>query len=291
MRKSQIVEQLLRISKVFISHGHTKTSKWIDFIAENVNNDGPSDYLQDYKDVVQSLETEISTNRTSRQIQEEISRIIGTKLYADAIAKNVPESPSFSKVLLDSEGSLQRWGMTLDHLGTIEEFAIRTYKEGRIKESFYLLCFSYMLDIGGSYEEILRILYCLTLTSRNLTMPKDIFNRRLRNRKGTGIEDEMKRLGVSDALFKFYFHGHLRNSIAHSRFSYDISTQRMSFYDISEGFRIRLSFMELVEISHGIREVSHIFTDYIHLLRIRDLIKSKIEESLRPERTSDDRTP
>jgi len=74
--------------------------------------------------------------------------------------------------------------------------------------------------------------------------------------------------------------GHLRNSIAHARFSFDKETGKMNFVDIlpwtnktvySESF----SLQEFSQRMKMIAEVSHIFTDFIMLLRILDLIKHK----------------
>jgi len=74
--------------------------------------------------------------------------------------------------------------------------------------------------------------------------------------------------------------GHLRNAFAHAHFSFDRETRKINFVDIlpwinktvyDESFTLQ----EFSQKLKMVAEVSHIFTDFIVLLRILDLIKHK----------------
>lgn len=182
----------------------------------------------------------------------------------------------FNKILIQSWPLIHSWRKTRENISSILRLFIEKDKLNIVEKKFYALLFIYLLEVEGSFDDIIRTLYILALASRNRRIQyQKIFNKKL-----SEIKTDLVQLGFSDIFFMGWEDGHLRNSIAHAHFSFDKETGKMNFVDIRPWTNetVYNEFFSLQEFSQRMKmiaEVSHIFTDFIMLLRILDLIKHK----------------
>jgi hypothetical protein len=97
-----------------------------------------------------------------------------------------------------------------------------------IEQQLYGLCFVYELTVEGPYRDTLKFFYAWLekLAGRRATL------------KRIATTKDAKKLiqnRVHPILFDGYADGHIRNSIAHGRFSLDSSTNQVRFVDIQPG--------------------------------------------------------
>ncbi len=268
-KRITIINELRISSQIFNIHGHDKTSQWIKFIANNLENDSTSDYKQDFFDTLDAYKSDICKDEYSEKVYEEINLILGTSL-------NVQRESKFHKILLESYPLFKNLSPTSKKINKIGELFLEEYNSGAIEKSFYLSTFTYLLQVEGSYDDIIRILYILILASKN----KKIQYEKIFNMKLGDIKRSFRKHGYSDIIFLAWDNGHLRNAIAHARFNFDIKTDKMSFSD----FNLRKN-KEVYNKSYNLQDFSkkilmidivyHIFSDFIILLRIFDNIKHK----------------
>lgn len=269
MKKKQKISELYRCAEIFDTHGHINASKWIRFVAKNLEKNKPSDYHKDYLEILDAFKSDICKDDFIKSVHAEIELILGTVL-------NEQREQKFNKILIQSWPLIHNWRQTQDNINSIQRLLITGNNPDDLEKNYYVLLFIYMLEVEGSFDDIIRTLYILALASRKRRIQyQKIFNKRL-----CDIKTEFINLGFSDILLRRWDDGHLRNSIAHARFSFDKQTGKMNFIDIhpwsnkkvyDESFSIK-DFSEKLRM---IAEVSHIFTDFIMLLRILDLIKYK----------------
>lgn len=263
--KKQIVKELRLSADLFKSHGHIYTSRWITFIADNYEKNRLTDYQKDYRDVLDAFKSEVCKDDFTKKVHNEIDRVLGTAL-------NVQREAGFNKILLKTYALIHDYVVIRKNIMSINQMLSEKYETGDIEKSFYVLCFQYLLEIEAGFENIIRVLYALVQSAkREHIIYREIFTKPLKD-----IEKEMG----SEVFFLGWDNGHLRNAIAHAHFTFDEKEKRMNFVDTKpwnnkKVYEKSLSFEEFRRKGKMISEVTHIFIDYIMLIRLLDLIKHK----------------
>jgi len=263
--RTRTVQELKQSAEFFESHRHINTSRWIRYIADNYERNQLSDYYKDYLDVLDAFKSDVCKDDFTRKVHDEMSLVLGTAI-------KVQRELRFNKILLRTYPLIHEYVEIQENVRKITEIFREKYKSGDIEKSFYILSFLYLLEVESGFENVVRILYALVLAAQNKSIRyKEIFAKRLK-----GIQRELG----SEVFFLGWDDGHLRNAIAHAHFKFDENEKRMSFFDIDpvenrKLYEKSLNFEEFTQKARMIGEVTHIFIDYIMLLRIMDLIKHK----------------
>lgn len=263
--KKQTLLELRQSAEFFESHRHTNTSSWIRFIANNYEKNQLSDYYKDYLDVLDAFKIEVGTDDFTKKVYKEIDSILWTAI-------NIQREFRFNKILLETYPLIYDYIKVQNNIRKITEIYIEKYKSGDIEKSFYILSFLYLLEVESAFENVVRVLYALNLAAQNKVIKfQNIFTKPLKQ-----IKEEFS----SETLFLGWDDGHLRNAIAHAHFIFDDKNKRMNFFDVFQlenkiVYNKSYSLEEFSQKAKMIGEVTHIFIDYIFLLRILDLIKHK----------------
>lgn len=269
MKKKQRIDELKLCANIFELHGHVNTSSWIRFVTKNLEENRISDYHKDYLEILYAFKSDVSKDDFSRSIHDEIDLILGTAL-------NVQRERRFNRILVQSWPLIHNWRKTRDNINSIRENLMGNEKADAVEKNFYVLLFLYLLEVEGSFDDIIRTIYILVLASKNRRINyQRIYNKRLRE-----VKTELVKLGFSNTFFRGWEDGHLRNAIAHARFSFDKETGKMNFVDIIPGtnkivYNKDFTFQEFAQRGKMVVVVAHIFTSFIMLIRILDLVKYK----------------
>jgi hypothetical protein len=249
--KIQTVQELKQSAGFFKSHGHVNTSRWISFIADNYERNQLSDYYKDYLDVLDAFKSDVCRDNFTRKVQRE---------------------SHFNKILLKTYPLIHDYVDVQKNIRKITEIFQEKYKSGDIEKSFYILSFLYLLEVESGFENIIRVIYALNLAAQDKPIRyEELFTKRLK---------EIQRELDSKVFFLGWEDGHLRNAIAHAHFKFDENENKISLFDIDpwqnrRTYEKSFSFGDFIQKARMIGEVTHIFIDYIVLLRIMDLIKHK----------------
>ena len=262
--KKQTVQELRQSAETFQSHGHTNTASWIGFIADNYEQNRLSDYHKDYLDVLDAFRSEVGRDDFTREVHDEIGHVLEKAIQ-------VQRESRFNKILLETYPLIHEYVEVRNNIIKITEILTEKYRSGDIEKSFYVLSFLYLLEVESGFENVVRTLYALELaTQKQPIQYEKVFTKHLK---------QIKKEIDSKTLFLGWEDGHLRNAIAHAHFTFNEKDKRMNFFDIYKNRRIyeeSFSLEEFRQKAKMIGEVTHIFIDYIMLLRLLDLIRHKM---------------
>jgi hypothetical protein len=270
LSKTEIVEDLKKTAEIFDGHRHFSTSKWVRYIARNLEEDQFSDYKKDFFDVMDAFKNDVCMgNPVSGKIFSEIESVLGIALSQG--------TTRFHETLLQSYPLIQNWRKLRENAASINKIFLEKYSSHNFEECYYLSLFMYLLEVEGSFDDIVRILYILVLAAKN---EKQIDYQQIFNKKLSDVKKDLVSLGFSDVFFNGWDDGHLRNAIAHAHFSFDEKTQTMTFSDFTpwdnkQVYEKSFTLDDFLQKAKMIADVAHIFTDFIILLRVWDIIKFK----------------
>jgi len=260
MNMKEAINVLENLSNVLKKQGYTITSRWIEHVATNLNK-GVIVPDKDWEDIIDSFKTEyIKGNAFRKQLFQEIENII--------VSAVILKDGSLSRKLLEVYPFFNSWALTQKNIKILGEIFLKLDE----KEQCFGLCVAYLIEVEGSYDEVIRILYSLKQYSLGVNIAlSDIEKMSI-----TQLKDSLLKLGVSNILFEGY-NRHLRNAIAHAHFDYDEKRKQMEFANIylgKERWRDSFTFSEFNEMLKKLDDVDHLFTQIILLLRVHDIIKS-----------------
>ncbi len=97
-----------------------------------------------------------------------------------------------------------------------------------IEQQFYGLCLIYQLTVEGPYRDTLKFFYAWL---------EKLVGRRAATKRIVTTSQAKRTLQprVNPIIFEGYVDGHIRNSIAHGRFSFNNSTKLVRFIDVHPG--------------------------------------------------------
>jgi len=239
--------------------------RWLDYLYKNVEEGNPSDYLQDWRDLVSAYEKDIGRyGEFPLKIYKQINHIFAFVLNIDI--------NKFSALLEEAYPFFEDWRKTQENLIKISQITKEDVVSMEPAARYYLFCFTYLIAIEGSYENWIKILYYLlyNFMEGNITFNR-VDKMSLRRITRWMINHE-----VDNILFEAYEDGHLRNAIAHAHFEYDESENKMLFIDYYRGevtYRKELNLRDFEKNLQNIFIIPDICTNMIMLLRILDVVR------------------
>lgn len=95
---------------------------------------------------------------------------------------------------------------------------------------YYVLCFAFMIAMEGYYDELVRLVYCVReFISTGIVADPDLLKYEPIDRLYSALRFH------SPTIIAIWTHGHhVRNAIAHARFTYDEKKKMMRFIDVIE---------------------------------------------------------
>ena len=264
MDKKEHLKNIQEIRDIFLKKEYYKTVEWLDFLYNNVENDNPSDYEQDWKDIISAYEKDLrGFGDYPINCYIQISSIFRSAIDLGA--------PKFRSLMLDVYPYIKDWRMTGQNLMNISNIADVLTMNPIARYYFY--CFIYLIEIEGSYDNWIKILFYLIYNVRSGSIKLEQIEKDYSLRT---IKDVMISYGINEVIFGGYENGCLRNSIAHGQFLYDESTDKMTFKNIHrdiEKYNKEFTFNEFIELMQKSFTVSRICSDVLMLLRISDITR------------------
>ncbi len=140
------------------------------------------------------------------------------------------------------------------------------------KEDFYVLCIFYAMAVEGVFDSACRLLYVLYKYSLG---QDETYSQSTRNLDLHLVRQRMGELsgGLSDVRFEGY-ESHLRNAIAHMRFSYEADRRMRLVDDYAEGrppYDKRWSYEVMLHRFNALRNVWLVFNYLLMILRVHDM--------------------
>jgi len=249
----------------FVRRGFSTSVSWLDFLYTNIKEGNPSDYLQDWRDLVNAYENDIKRfGEFPLKIYKQINHI-----FAYIINEDINK---FSALLEEAHPFFVDWRKTQENLIKISQITKEDIPSMEPTARYYLFCFTYLIAIEGSYENWIKILYYLLYNFRS----GEINFNRVQKKSLRSIKRWMINHDVDNILFEAYENGHLRNAIAHAHFEYDEITKKMLFIDYYRGeetYKKELNLREFEDNLQTVFLIPDICTNMIMLLRILDVVR------------------
>jgi hypothetical protein len=208
--------KLRQIADAFRSGLLPNTAKWLENRASDIENrqlstSWESDYLSAYA----AFRSEFSQEKQKpEKLFDEVQRILGPSkvntppLSLDKLLKITEESQPIVRTIVQ----------VLDVFGP---------SQASIEQQFYGLCFVYLMLTEDVLRDVLRFFYAWIENSEGrVANVQDIVT-------VTEAKQKLEGTNIDPILFDGYEDGHLRNSIAHGRYSFDDSTRLIHFTDIN----------------------------------------------------------
>jgi len=253
--KEKHVGRLTYIEGIFLDRKLINLARWTKFIRENIEKENPSNYKQDFYEVLSSYESEIKRRGDYFY-----------KCYVEVLKIFIRASGKIKPLLEDVTEFAMIWMKSRYQINNLKQMADAIEN---LELKYYLYCFIYMIEIEGSYRNWIRMIFYLlyNMTDGLITL-EDVEIKPL-----TELRDMMIARDVKDSLFEYYLDGNLRNAIAHAGFTFDKATNKMSFENkwVGRDWEAEYTLDEFIEVLHKITIIPDICADFILLLMIRDI--------------------
>jgi len=267
------MNEFIRMANLFEEKRYYETANQILNLAETLKEKQvPKDFLKKLDLLFETFQGEfvdslIVGQNYRKRCFEEIKGIV-----FKAIGRM---GPDFAKSILTIYPLFQRLNYAKRITGDIaEELGNKRIRNQNVV--FHLRCYAYLILVEGIFDELARILYFLSVVSKN-NVP-DLAN--LERMTIWKILRELKTKPVF--LERWGEKKHIRNSIGHVRIDYDFrsSPSVIHFIDVNEKKGIitydrNLTMRKFVEIALELEESVEAFIYTFILLKIYDLIVSE----------------
>lgn len=151
-------------------------------------------------------------------------------------------------------------------------------KDLREVPRFYVLCFAFMIAMEGYYDELIRFVY---LIDRFVSADEIVDPNRLKYKTVEEIYPQLRIRSVNIVAIWKSGH-HVRNAIAHARFTYDESAKCMRFVDVDlqrrkEKFEKSLTYSQLADMYATIDDLSDAMRVLLNMLHVYALLTTPPE--------------
>lgn len=258
-------EELDRLSEKFVGGGFPLTGGWIRRLSKNLLLPKVTygEALEDWKDIEQTFKNEFVGGDENWKYRERCYNALRKIIFEMIEARGVrASSETFEKILPALESGNEA-------LSNLAEIYLTLVASKRLSEKrrYYGLCFMYLISIEGLYDENIRILYIFRKAAEGVDVDYELIQ-------------EKKLWFTKSELEPVFFEGYnnrIRNAIAHARFRFDDTKNKMIFKDIATKHQPKYS-RELSLIEFGVKYYGKIDsfcrlrTYYMILLGVRDLV-------------------
>ena len=191
------IKDIQRNRNYFSRKNFNETVNWLDYYLKNVEEENPSDYIQDFNDILHAYERDLAIlGLFPSNCYKEIYSIFASALKLG--------SKKFRTLLLDVYPYIQDWRRTQRNLANISKIANISTMEPIAR--YYLYCFTYMIEIEGSYQNWMKILFYLLHNVVSGSIKLEIIEE---NYSLVTIKDMMIARGIDSVLFEGYKDGKL----------------------------------------------------------------------------------
>jgi len=249
-------------AKYFDRAGYPDTAKWIRHLADQVKIKKPTTDLE--KDLDEMINTWKSDYVKGNAARQTLFEAVWPRAFKAVKSKDFgAELLKLDPIIRDLRDNAQNF--------TPLSQAFLPFKGDR-KMQFYGICFHYLLNVEGIFDDAIKVLYGLVLISEGQLVPENLGDLSTWN-----IREEFKKLGVPDLVFDGWRNGHVRNSVSHSRFRYNDKPGEMRFIDINNRTR-KITFDEsftleqFSDLYFKLDDVWHILQNFLFMLRIIQLV-------------------
>jgi hypothetical protein len=257
------------MAKLFEAKGYTKTAGAIVAFSRILEQDKiPPDVLDQLDSVFNVFEQEFVVNLPvgkgyRQRCIEEIRRII-----FQAVGRTFPDTNKALLVLLPLLGRLKEGKVFLGSVAPL-------LSNGKINDRnvlFHIQCYAYLVTVEGIFDELARVLYFLTIVSKN-SVPK------IQDLEALSVWEVSARLGTTVLLDNWTEKNHIRNAIGHARASFDAEKNEIHFLDIDPRsgkttYDERKTLESFIELGLELEDSVDAFVYTMMLLRLYDLIVS-----------------
>lgn len=210
--------ELNKVAERFSKH-FPVTARWIRQLSKSLLLPRVTfgEAMEDLKDVHRAFRSEFIGSDENAKYREECFDELESIFLEMIDAKgHMMARKTFERLL----PAMQSGNQALGNLAEIY-LALVASKDLNEKRRYFGLCFMYLISVEGLYDENIRILYILKNASEGIDVDYErIQEKPLRFLKG----------GLEPVFFEGY-HNRIRNSIAHARFRFDETKNKMVFQD------------------------------------------------------------
>jgi hypothetical protein len=183
-----------------------------------------------------------------------------------AVGRTFPDTNKALIIIFPLVERLKEGKMILNDIAPI-------LSEGKMKDRkvlFYIQCYAYIVTIEGIFDELARILYFLSVVSKN-DIPE------IQKIQAMGVWDILEKLGKTVFLENWSEKNHIRNAIGHARASFDLEKNQIRFVDIEPKsgkttYDQTKSLESFIELALQLEDSVEAFVYTMTLLRLYDLI-------------------
>jgi hypothetical protein len=261
-------DDLQTLVDFFVEEGYSKTSDLIKGIMSYMRLDElPSDFQDKWAHIVVTFREEYtSSDKYKQDCYEIIEDLLFTALFTrkDEFYDDLLE---IFPIIASMRAPTRNMIMVLE---TFKELDQSKY----LKQMYLGMCFIYQIIAEGIFDEWMRVFNYLLLVKLGAHVPyTDVQDKKLWT-----IRKEIRDAGYSDTLFTAWKDNHIRNSIAHSRFSFE-SNGDITFVDVNPNNKVvthreRMNYGDFLELIDKLLVISDIPERILLLARINDLFKS-----------------
>jgi len=258
------ISELLDKAKYFERAEYPGTAEWLRHLAEILpKTQDVSKLGKEFDELERTFQHEFERRDTSRAL---LFRIIRTVFLASLSSASKQEKtlkllPLFEEAAQNSQ-----------NIAPIIEAFAHYVPEGNLKMRYYGMCLQYLFNAEGVFDVATRIIYAMSLIAIDKAIPPDASTMTLESvRKGL---DDLK--VPADVLFEGWVNGRIRNSIAHSRFTYDDASKRMRFRDIATkrrpAYDKSFNIIDFSRICIQLDNPFHVVLNLLFIVRILQLV-------------------
>jgi len=241
------------------------TGKWVQHLAETMMLPHVTlqEAMADLDDVFKAFRVEyIGSDRNAHHREKCFDEL--TKLLKEILEKPNKTSKTLDGLLPAFETANQ----ALENIAEIYQ-ALVTSAGLSEKQRYYGFCFMYLIFIEGLYDENIRILYAI----KKAIEGNDTDYEKIKEKSLGDFKSDL-----APVFFEGY-NNHLRNAIAHARFSFNDKAEKMTFKDRKNKTQVEfsetLTIQEFVLNYYGkVDNVCRLCYQYMLLLGVLDLVRS-----------------
>ena len=257
------VQELLDFAKYFDVE-YPGTAEWVRHFAESLTQGVPIPKLDpEFEELVKSFQGEFEKGDSSRSL---LFSIVRTAFLASLRSQEKRDKvlalyPLFEEAAQNSQN-------IMPIIDAFKPFIA----QGNMKMRYYAMCLIYLFNSEGVFDTATRIIYGMALIALEKPVPADLFEMNWYK-----VREGLLELKVpADAIFEGWINGRIRNSIAHSRFSYNDTTGKMRFRDRAAGsqpaYDAQFTIYEFSKISLKLDNPFHLVLNLLFIIRIMNLV-------------------
>ncbi len=264
------ISELLDKAKYFERAEYPGTAEWLRQLADTLPQTRDLAKLQrEFDEVEKNFRSEFERGDPSRILLFSIVRtvLLAALSSSDKQERTLELMPLFEEAAQNSQ-----------NIAPIIEAFAQFVREGNLKMRYYGMCLQYLFNSEGVFDVTTRIIYAMTLIALGKPLPAGLSTMDWQTVRKALLELKVP----ADTVFEGWADGRIRNSIAHSRFTYDDATKKMRFRDIRTKRRPEyddsFTIVEFSRICIKLDNPFHLVLNLLFIVRIMQLVLSPTVE-------------